>query len=47
MEQGTRYNVIAEAKMTPEEFRQRYAQAAASPFADSGVMVESVAELTE
>jgi 6-phosphofructokinase 1 len=39
--------LASEAKMTPEEFRKRYALAAASPFADSDVVVESVAELTE
>ena len=39
--------IAAKARMTPDEFRKRYAPAAASPFADGDAAVESVAELTE
>jgi 6-phosphofructokinase 1 len=39
--------LAAEAKLTPDEFRERYARAAASPFADPEVAVEPLAELTE
>lgn len=40
-------NLAAQAKLTPEAFRKKYKRAAASPFTDSNVTVESVAELTE
>ena len=39
--------LAAEAKMTPRQFRERFQEAARSPFSDDRVPVESVAELTE